>query len=121
MERNLALTTPFPPDAVHVKPVTVKVNRALAVAYLDAHAIRQRLDTVFGVGGCSESYQLVKWRVRDLHAVGPGRERMAEQDKRRLALREHAGYLDHVVKQAFCCTALSFRFDRFSVLLRWTC
>jgi len=54
-----ALTAPFPADAVHWKPLSVKGNRALAAAYLDARAVMQRLDCVFGVGGWRDAYQLV--------------------------------------------------------------
>jgi hypothetical protein len=56
---SLLLTAPFPADAIHWKPVGVKGNRALAAAYLDARAVMQRLDSVFGVGGWKDSYQLV--------------------------------------------------------------
>jgi hypothetical protein len=56
---SLALTAPFPADAVHWKPLAVKGNRALAAAYLDARAIMQRLDSVFGIGAWKDSYQLV--------------------------------------------------------------
>jgi hypothetical protein len=56
---SLALTAPFPVDAIHFKPLSVKGNRALAAAYLDARAIMQRLDCVFGVGGWKDAYQLV--------------------------------------------------------------
>ncbi len=56
---SLLLTAPFPADAVHVKPLAVSGNRALAAAYLDARAVMQRLDCVFGVGGWCDSYQLV--------------------------------------------------------------
>lgn len=56
---SLALTAPFPADAVHWLPLSVKGNRALACAYLDARAVMQRLDQVFGVGGWQDSYQLV--------------------------------------------------------------
>jgi hypothetical protein len=56
---SLLLTAPFPPDCVHWKPLAVRGNRALAAAYLDARAIMQRLDSVFGVGGWKDSYQLV--------------------------------------------------------------
>jgi hypothetical protein len=34
----------------------VKGNRALAAAYLDARAVMQRLDSVFGVGGWKDRY-----------------------------------------------------------------
>jgi len=50
------LTEPFPAEAVHFKPLTVKGNRALAAAYLDARAVMQRLDSVFGVGGWKDHY-----------------------------------------------------------------
>src|SRR5579875_669650 len=56
---SLLLTAPFPPDAVHWKPLAVRGNRALAAAYLDARAVMQRLDSVFGVGGWKDAYQLV--------------------------------------------------------------
>jgi hypothetical protein len=57
---SLALTAPFPADAIHFKPLAVKGNRALAAAYLDARAVMQRLDCVFGVGGWQDSYQIVE-------------------------------------------------------------
>lgn len=56
---SLLLTAPFPADAVHWKPLAVRGNRALAAAYLDARAVMQRLDSVFGVGGWKDAYQLV--------------------------------------------------------------
>jgi len=56
---SFLLTAPFPADAVHWKPLAVKGNRALAAAYLDARAVMQRLDCVFGVGGWKDAYQLV--------------------------------------------------------------
>ena len=56
---SLALTQPFPREAVHFKPLVVKGEKALAAAYLDARAIMQRLDSVFGVGGWKDSYQLL--------------------------------------------------------------
>jgi hypothetical protein len=57
---SLALTAPFPVEAVHWKPLAVKGNRALAAAYLDARAVMQRLDSVFGVGGWKDAYQLTE-------------------------------------------------------------
>ncbi len=56
---SLALTAPFPADAIHWKPLAVKDTRALAAAYLDARAVMQRLDCVFGVGGWKDRYELV--------------------------------------------------------------
>jgi hypothetical protein len=57
---SLALTAPFPAEAVHWKPLAVKGSRALAAVYLDARAVMQRLDSVFGVGGWRDSYQLTR-------------------------------------------------------------
>jgi hypothetical protein len=56
---SLLLTAPFPADAVHWKPLVVKGNRALAAAFIDARAVMQRLDCVFGVGAWKDAYQLV--------------------------------------------------------------
>lgn len=55
---SLALTAPFPAHAIHFRPLLVKDGRALAVAYLDARAVMQRLDSVFGVGGWQDRYQI---------------------------------------------------------------
>src|SRR4051794_22191966 len=56
---SLALTAPFPPEAVRFRPLIVKGNRALAVAFVDSRAIMHRLDSVFGIAGWQDSYQLV--------------------------------------------------------------
>ncbi len=56
---SLLLTAPFPAEAIHWKPLAVRGNRALAAAYLDARAIMQRLDSVFGVGGWKDEYQIL--------------------------------------------------------------
>lgn len=55
-----ALTEPFPAEAVHAKPLSVKGNRALAAFYLDARAVMQRLDSVFGVGGWRDRYLITE-------------------------------------------------------------
>lgn len=57
---SLLLTAPFPADAVHWKPLAVRGNRALAAAYLDARAVMQRLDCVFGVGGWKDRYVITE-------------------------------------------------------------
>lgn len=54
-----ALSAPFEAADIKWKPQAVKNGRALAVAYLDARAIQDRLDEVFGVGGWQDEYQLV--------------------------------------------------------------
>jgi hypothetical protein len=46
-----ALADPFEMDEVKFKPQTVKGNRALVVAYVDARVIQDRLDDVLGVDG----------------------------------------------------------------------
>jgi len=56
---SLLLIAPFPADTVHFLPLAVKGNRALAAAYIDVRAVMQRLDSVFGVGGWKDAYQLV--------------------------------------------------------------
>jgi hypothetical protein len=54
-----ALSEPFDPRDVKWKPQAVKNNRALAIAYLDARAIQDRLDEVLGVEGWQDEYQLL--------------------------------------------------------------
>lgn len=52
------LAEPFPPDVVSWKPQSVKGNRALAVAYVSARDVMDRLDDVLGVGGWSDHYDI---------------------------------------------------------------
>jgi hypothetical protein len=52
-----ALSAPFAADEVKWKPQSVKGNRALALAYLDARAVQDRLDDVLGVEGWQDEYQ----------------------------------------------------------------
>lgn len=54
-----ALSEPFDPRDVKWKPQSVKGNRALALAYLDARAIQDRLDAVLGVEGWQDEYHLL--------------------------------------------------------------
>lgn len=54
-----ALSAPFEPGDVKWKPQAVKGNRALAIAYLDARAIQDRLDQVVGIEGWQDDYQLL--------------------------------------------------------------
>jgi hypothetical protein len=51
-----ALAKPFDTDEVHFKPAAVNGNRALAIAYVDARAIQDRLDEVLGVDGWQDDY-----------------------------------------------------------------
>jgi hypothetical protein len=50
------LAMPFAADEVKWKPQAVKGNRALAVCYIDARLVMDRLDEVFGVGGWKDEY-----------------------------------------------------------------
>jgi hypothetical protein len=53
------LAEPFAADEIHWKPAVVSGNRCLAIAYIDARAIQDRLDTVLGPEGWSDEYQLL--------------------------------------------------------------
>lgn len=50
------LSEPFDASEVKWKPQAVKGNRALAVCYIDARLVMDRLDEVFGVGGWKDEY-----------------------------------------------------------------
>lgn len=50
------LLEPFDAGEVKWKPQTVKGDRALAVCYIDARLVMDRLDHVFGVGGWKDEY-----------------------------------------------------------------
>src|SRR5438045_631520 len=51
-----ALSAPFDLTEVKFKPQVVKNNRAMALAYVDARAIQDRLDDVLGVEGWQDEY-----------------------------------------------------------------
>ena len=53
------LAAPFRVDEVQFKPQVVKGNRALAIAYIDARAVMDRLDAVVGVHNWQDRYQLL--------------------------------------------------------------
>lgn len=53
------LAAPFPPAAVKFLPRNVKANRCLAMPYIDARLVEDRLDDVVGPGGWSDAYELV--------------------------------------------------------------
>jgi hypothetical protein len=52
-----ALAAPFDPSEVKFKPQAVSGNRALALPYVDARVIQDRLDDVLGVLGWCDSYE----------------------------------------------------------------
>jgi hypothetical protein len=51
-----ALAAPFAPEQLHFKPAVVTGNPALALPYVDARAIQDRLDEVLGVAGWQDEY-----------------------------------------------------------------
>src|SRR5262245_37480168 len=51
-----ALAEPFAPDALGWKPQSVSGSRALAIAYVDARDIMDRLDAVVGPAGWQDEY-----------------------------------------------------------------
>jgi hypothetical protein len=52
-----ALAAPFDLTEVRFKPAVVSGNRALALAYVDARVIQDRLDDVLGVAGWQDDYE----------------------------------------------------------------
>jgi hypothetical protein len=56
-ELTNALAEPFDPSVVRFKPAVVTGNRALALAYVDARVIQDRLDDVLGVDGWQDEYE----------------------------------------------------------------
>src|SRR5437763_13682771 len=54
-----ALAVPFEPRDVKYKPQMVKNNRCLAMAYIDARLIQDRLDNVLGPENWEDAYDLL--------------------------------------------------------------
>jgi hypothetical protein len=54
-----ALGAPFDPKDVKFKPQMVKNNRCLAMAYIDARLIQDRLDAVLGVENWEDAYKIL--------------------------------------------------------------
>ena len=52
-----ALAAPFDPREVKFKPAVVSGNRAMALGYVDARVIQDRLDDVLGVEGWQDKYE----------------------------------------------------------------
>src|SRR5438876_12443430 len=55
-----ALSAPFDPKDIKFKPQMVKNNRALAMAYIDARLIQDRLDDVLGAENWQDGYQILQ-------------------------------------------------------------
>lgn len=51
------LAAPFRPEDVQFKPGAVSGNRALALAFVDARTVQDRLDAVLGIDGWQDDYQ----------------------------------------------------------------
>jgi hypothetical protein len=51
------LTEPFDPALIKFKPQVISGNRAMALAYIDARVIQDRLDDVLGVEGWQDDYE----------------------------------------------------------------
>src|SRR6185437_15460254 len=56
-ELTESLAAPFDPREVRFKPAVVSGNRAMALAYVDARVIEDRLDDVLGVTGWQDEYE----------------------------------------------------------------
>jgi hypothetical protein len=54
-----ALSAPFEAKDIKYKPQSVKNNRALAIAYVDARLIQDRLDSVLGVENWQDTYEVL--------------------------------------------------------------
>ena len=54
-----ALAEPFELQEVRFKPQVVSGNRAMAIAYVDARMIQDRLDEVLGVAGWQDEYEVL--------------------------------------------------------------
>lgn len=59
LDRMKALQAPFSEDEIKWKPQAVKGDRALAIAYIDARLVMDRLDEVVGGENWSDSYQVL--------------------------------------------------------------
>jgi hypothetical protein len=54
------LAEPFQPHEVEYKPGSVSGNRALALAYVDARVVQNRLDAVLGIDGWQSQFQVLE-------------------------------------------------------------
>jgi hypothetical protein len=95
------LRAPFPPEEVHLKPLNVKEKRALALPYIDARTVMDRLDDVLGLAGWQDEYDFLpdgsalcklsvrvngEWITRE--DVGSESEQPDEGDRRKAAVSD---------------------------------
>jgi hypothetical protein len=59
MNDKLTLAAPFAASEVRFKPQSVSGNRALAIAYVDARVVLDRLDAVLGPDGWQDEYEVL--------------------------------------------------------------
>lgn len=74
------LGEPFEPGEVRWKPQSVSGNRAMAIAYVDARVVMDRLDEVFGVGGWQTAYRVAEDGVFCRLRVRAGGEWVEHED-----------------------------------------
>lgn len=80
-DKQARLAAPFPPDVIGWKAQTVKGERALAVAYIDARDVMDRLDAVLGVEGWQDAYTvLADGNVVCRLALHIGKDWIAKED-----------------------------------------
>jgi hypothetical protein len=100
-ELTQALSAPFDAREVKFKPGVVSGNRALALAYVDARVIQDRLDEVLGVTGWQDEYECLadgsvvcrlRLRINDEWItkmdVGGQSEQSDEGDRRKAAFSD---------------------------------
>ena len=58
-EISRELCKPFGSDEIQFKPQAVSGNRAMAVAYVSARVVMDRLDDVLGLGGWQDDYEFL--------------------------------------------------------------
>ena len=77
-----ALAEPFSADYIQAKPGAVKGEKALAFFYVDARAVMDRLDDVFGVYGWQDHYEIAldKNIVLCRLSVWDGRQWVTKED-----------------------------------------
>jgi hypothetical protein len=59
MQLSAALSAPFDPSEVKFKPIATNGNRALALPFVDARTVMDRLEAVLGVDGWQDEYELL--------------------------------------------------------------
>jgi hypothetical protein len=75
------LAAPFAPCEVEFKPGVVSGNRALALAYIDARVVQNRLDAVLGIDGWQSQFQVLEGgTVQCTLSIKMGDAWLAKQD-----------------------------------------